>query len=99
MPDRFDSYLRSAADLLREGELTRAEGFERLARQTLEALGSPPDLAAKLHALRGERAMRQADYPHAETAFTEAIAALRESGGSGADLFELLQKLALARSH
>jgi len=97
--DRFDSYLRSAAEMLREGRLSQAEGFERLARQTLEALGSPPDLAAKLHALRGDRAMRQADYPHAERAFDEAIAALRESGGGGGELFELLQKLAIARSH
>ena len=99
MPDRFDSYLRSAAELVSEGELTRAEGFERLARQTLEALGSPPDLAAKLHTLRGERATRQADYPHAETAFAEALAALRASGESGYKEFELLQRLALARSH
>ena len=99
MADRFDGYLRKAAELLREGQFTQAEGFERLARQTLEALGSPPDLAAKLHALRGERAMRQADYPHAETAFTEAIDAMREAGGGGADVFELWQKLALARSH
>ncbi len=99
MPDRFDSYLRSAAELLSEGELTRAEGFERLARQTLETLGSPPDLAAKLHALRGERAMRQADYPHAETAFGEALSALRAAGENRAKEFELLQKLALARSH
>ena len=37
MPDRFDSYLRSAAELLREGELTRAEGFERLARADARA--------------------------------------------------------------
>ena len=43
--------------------------------------------------------MRQADYPHAETAFGEAIAALRESGGEPRELFELLQKLGLARSH
>ncbi len=99
MPDRFDSYLRSAAELLREGEFTRAEGFERLARQTLDALGSPPDLAAKLHTLRGERAMRQADYPHAETAFGEALEALRESGEGGYKEFELLQKVAIARSH
>jgi tetratricopeptide (TPR) repeat protein len=99
MPDRFDSYLRSAAELVRSGDMARAEGFERLARETLEKLGSPPDLAARLHALRGDRAMRQADYPHAETAFTDAIAALRESGGEGAELFELLQRLALARSH
>ena len=99
MPDRFDSYLRSAAELLRDGELTKAEGFERLARQTLEALGSPPDLAAKLHSLRGERAMRQADYPHAETAFHEALEALHQSGEGGAKRFELLQKLGIARSH
>ena len=99
MADRFDSYLRSAAELLREGQLTRAEGFERLARQTLEALGSPPDLAARLHALRGERATRQADYPLAEAAFSDAVAAQRESGVGGAELFELLQKLALAHSH
>ena len=99
MPDRFDSYLRSAAELLSEGELTRAEGFERLARQTLDALGSPPDLAAKLHTLRGERATRQADYPHAEQAFGEALASLREAGENGFKEFELLQKLALARSH
>jgi tetratricopeptide (TPR) repeat protein len=99
MPDRFDSYLRSAAELLRSGDLERAEGFERLARETLERLGSPPDLAAKLHELRGDRALRQADYPHAETAFAEALAALREAGGEQRDEFELLQKLALSRSH
>jgi tetratricopeptide (TPR) repeat protein len=98
MPDRFDSYLRSAAELLRTGDLKRAEGFERLARETLERLGSPPDLAAKLHALRGDRAMRQADYPHAETAFAEALVALREADGEQSDEFELLQKLGLARS-
>ncbi len=99
MPDRFDSYLGSAAELLRGGDLAKAEGFERLARETLERLGSPPDLAAKLHALRGDRAMRQADYPHAETAFTDALAALRESGPNRRDEFELLQKLGIARSH
>ena len=80
MADRFDSYLRHAAELLRSGDLSRAEGLERLARQTLERLGSPPALAAKLHALRGDRAMRQADYPQAEEAFGEAVAALREAG-------------------
>ena len=99
MSDRFDSYLRQAAELIRDGDLSRAEGFERLARQTLEALGSPPRLAARLHAHRGERAMRQADYPLAEEAFTEAIGALREAGGGGRELFDLLQRLGLARSH
>lgn len=97
--DRFDSYLRQAAELIRDGDLSRAEGFERLARQTLEALGSPPRLAAKLHAHRGERAMRQADYPLAEEAFTQAIAALREAGVGGRELFDLLQRVGLARSH
>ena len=38
MSDRFESYLRQAAELVRSGDLARAEGFERLARQTLEAL-------------------------------------------------------------
>jgi len=99
MSDRFDSYLRQAADLIRDGDLSRAEGFERLARQTLEALGSPPRLAAKLHAHRGERAMRQADYPLAEEAFTEAIGALREAGGGGRERFDLLQRMGLARMH
>ena len=99
MSDRFASYLRQAAELIRDGDLSRAEGFERLARQTLEALGSPPRLAARLHAHRGERAMRQADYPLAEEAFTEAIGALREAGGGGRELFDLLQRLGLARSH
>ncbi|HEV2775330.1 MAG TPA: AAA family ATPase [Solirubrobacteraceae bacterium] len=99
MSDRFESYLRQAADLVRAGDLSRAEGFERLARQTLETLGSPPRLAARLHAHRGDRAMRQADYPLAETAFTEAIAALRTAGGGGRELFDLLQRVGLARSH
>ena len=99
MADRFDSYLRRAAELLRRGDLTRAEGHERLARETLERLGSPPKLAAKLHALRGERAMRQADYPQAEEAFTEALAALREAGGEPREVFDLLQQIGLARSH
>ncbi len=99
MADRFDSYLRRAAELVRDGDMARAEGFERLARQTLERLGSPPALASKLHALRGDRALRQADYPLAESAFADAIATLRESGGGGRELFELLRKLGLARSH
>jgi tetratricopeptide (TPR) repeat protein len=99
MADRFDSYLRRAAELLRDGDYSGAAGHERLARQTLEQLGSPPELASKLHALRGERAMRQADYPLSEEAFTEAIASLREAGGGGRELFELLHKLGLARSH
>jgi tetratricopeptide (TPR) repeat protein len=99
MADRFDSYLRRAAELVRDGDMARAEGFERLARQTLERLGSPPALASKLHALRGDRALRQADYPLAESTFAEAITTLRESGGGGRELFELLQKLGLARSH
>lgn len=99
MADRFDSYLRRAAELLRDGDYSGAAGHERLARQTLEQLGSPPELASKLHALRGERAMRQADYPLAEEAITEALAALREAGGGGREEFELLHKLGLARSH
>ncbi len=99
MADRFESYLRRAADLLREGDYAGAAGHERLARQTLEQLGSPPHLASKLHAQRGERALRQADYPLAEEAFSEAVAALREAERSGRELFELLHRLALARSH
>ena len=99
MSDRFDSYLRQAAELIHDGDLSRAEGFERLARQTLEALGSPPRLAAKLHAHRGERAMRQADYPLAEEAFTEAIAALLAAGEGGHELFDLRYRVGLARSH
>ena len=99
MSDRFESYLRQAAELVRAGDLSRAEGFERLARQTLETLGSPPRLAARLHAHRGERAMRQADYPLAESAFTAAIDALRASGGGGRELFDLVQRVGLARSH
>ncbi|MDX6681055.1 MAG: hypothetical protein QOG94_1094 [Solirubrobacteraceae bacterium] len=99
MPDRFESYLRHAAELLRSGDLARAEGLERLARETLERLGSPPQLAAKLHALRGDRAMRQADYPHAESAFGDALEALREAGGEPRERFEVLQRLGLARSH
>ncbi len=99
MSDRFDSYLRHAAELLRDGDYTRAAGLERLAREILERLGSPPQMAARLHAQRGERAMRQADYPLAEEAFCSAVAALRESGTGGRELFELLQRLGLARSH
>ncbi len=99
MSDRFDSYLRQAAELIHDGDLSRAEGFERLARQTLEALGSPPRLAAKLHAHRGERAMRQADYPLAEEAFSEAVAALRQAGQGGHELFDLVYRVGLARSH
>jgi tetratricopeptide (TPR) repeat protein len=99
MSDRFESYLRQAGDLVRAGDLSRAEGFERLARQTLEGLGSPPRLAARLHAHRGDRAMRQADYPLAEQAFSEAIDALRAAGGGGRELFDLLQRTGLARSH
>ncbi len=99
MADRFDSYVRKAAELVRDGDFATAEGFERLARQTLEALGSPPRLASKLHAVRGERAMRQADYPLAEAAFTDAINALREAGGGGRELFDLVHRLGLARSH
>lgn len=99
MADRFDSYLRRAAELVKEGDYASAAGHERLARQTLEQLGSPPHLASKLHAQRGERALRQADYPLAEEAFAEAVAALREAGRGGRELFELLHRLGLARSH
>ena len=99
MAERFESYLRHATELLRSGDLIRAEGLERLARDTLERLGSPPTLAAKLHALRGERALRQADYPQAEAAFGDAIEALRRAEGEPRELFELLHKLGLARSH
>ena len=99
MSDRFDSYLRQAGELVRAGDLSRAEGFERIARQTLETLGSPPRLAARLHAHRGERALRQADYPLAESAFGEAIDALRSAGGGGRELFDLIQRVGLARSH
>ena len=100
MSDRFDSYLRQAAELVHDGDLSRAEGFERLARQTLETLGSPPRMAARLHAHRGERAMRQADYPLAEEAFTEALAALRDAGDDGGrEVFDLRYRVGLARSH
>ena len=99
MDDRFESYLRHAAELVRSGDFLRAEGLERLARETLEKLGSPPKLLAKLHAQRGERAMRQGDYPAAEAAFAEATAALRSDGVSGGrELFDLHQRLGLARS-
>jgi len=99
MADRFDSYLRHAAELLRSGDVARAEGLERLARETLERLGSPPKLAARLHALRGDRAMRQADYPQAEQAYADAVAALLEAGAEPRELFEMLQRLGIARSH
>jgi len=99
MTDRFESYLRHAAELVRSGDFLRAEGLERLARETLEKLGSPPKLLSKLHAQRGERAMSQGDYPAAEQAFAEAIAALRSDGVSGGrELFDLHQRLGRARS-
>ena len=99
MADRFESYLRHAAELVRSGDFLRAEGLERLARETLEKLGSPPKLLAKLDAQRGERAMSQGDYPAAEQAFEEAIAALRSDGVSGGrELFDLHQRLGMARS-
>ena len=99
MDDRFESYLRHAAELVRAGDFPGAEGLERLARETLEKLGSPPRLLAKLHAQRGERAMSQADYPSAEQAFGEAIALLRGDGvGGGRELFDLHQRLGVARS-
>jgi tetratricopeptide (TPR) repeat protein len=98
MADRFESYLRHAAQLARAGDFLRAEGLERLARQTLEQIGSPPELVARLDAQRGERAMRQGDYPRAEEAFAEAVAAQREAGDDR-QLFELLQRLGIARSH
>jgi tetratricopeptide (TPR) repeat protein len=99
MAERFDSYLRHAAELVAAGDFVRAAGLERLAAQTLEALGSPPKLVAKLHAQRGERLMSQADYPAAEHAFAEAIASLREAGVSGGrELFDAHQRLGLARS-
>jgi hypothetical protein len=50
MTDRFESYLRHAAELVRAGDFLRAEGLERLARETLEKLGSPPKLLSRLHA-------------------------------------------------
>jgi len=99
MTDRFESYLRHAAELVRSGDFLRAEGLERLAREPLEKLGSPPKLLSKLHAQRGERAMSQGDYPAAEQAFAEAIAALRSDGVSGGrELFDLHQRLGRARS-
>lgn len=99
MEDRFESYLRHAAELVRAGDFLRAEGLERLARQTVEKLGSPPKLLARLHAQRGERAMSQGDYPAAEEAFGEAIAALRSAGVSGGrELFDLHQRLGVACS-
>lgn len=99
MSDRFESYLRHAAELVRSGDFLRAEGLERLARDTLEKLGSPPKLLAKLHAQRGERAMSQGDYPGAEQDFADAIAALRCDGVSGGrELFDLHQRLGMARS-
>jgi tetratricopeptide (TPR) repeat protein len=99
MADRFESYLRHADELVRSGDFLRAEGLERLARETLVKLGSPPKLLAKLHAQRGERAMRQGDYPAAEEAFGEAITALHSDGVSGGrELFDLHQRLGLARS-
>ncbi len=99
MSDRFESYLRHAAELVRSGDFLRAEGLERLARDTLEKLGSPPKLMAKLHAQRGERAMSQGDYPGAEQGFQDAIAALRCDGVSGGrEVFDLHQRLGMARS-
>lgn len=99
MDDRFESYLRHAAELVRSGDFLRAEGLERLARETLERLGSPPKLLAKLHAQRGERAMSQGDYPAAEQAFEEAIGVLRSDGVSGGrELFDLHQRLGMACS-
>ncbi len=99
MSDRFESYLRHAAELVRSGDFLRAEGLERLARETLEKLGSPPKLLARLHAQRGERAMSQGDYRAAEEAFGEAVAALRCDGVSGGrELFDLYRRLGLARS-
>jgi tetratricopeptide (TPR) repeat protein len=99
MVDRFESYLRHADELVRSGDFLRAEGLERLARETLEKLGSPPQLLARLHEHRGERAMRQGDYPAAEAAFGEAIAALRAGAvDGGRELFDLHQRLGLARS-
>lgn len=99
MHDRFESYLRHAAELARSGDFLRAEGLERLARETLEKLGSPPKLLARLHAQRAERAMSQGDYPAAEQAFGEAIAALRSDGVEGGrELFDLHQRLGMARS-
>ena len=99
MSERFESYLRHAAELVRSGDFMRAEGLERLARETLERLGSPPGLLARLHAQRGERAMSQADYAAAEEAFAAAIAALRSGGVEGGrELMRLHQRLGLARS-
>lgn len=99
MSDRFESYLRHAAELARSGDFLRAEGLERLARDTLEKLGSPPRLLAKLHAQRGERAMSQGDYPGSEEGFADAIAALRCDGVSGGrELLHLHQRLGMARS-
>jgi tetratricopeptide (TPR) repeat protein len=99
MSERFESYLRHAAELVRSGDFLRAEGLERLARETLEKLGSPPKLLARLHAQRGERAMSQGDYPAAERGFEDAIAALRSDGvDGGRELFDLHQRLGLARS-
>ncbi len=99
MSDRFESYLRHAAELVRSGDFLRAEGLERLARDTLQKLGSPPKLLARLHTQRGERAMSQGDYRGAEQAFDDAIAALRSDGVSGGrEQFDLHQRLGMARS-
>ena len=99
MSERFESYLRHAAERVRAGDFPGAEGLERLARETLERLGSPPELVARLHAQRGERAMTQGDYASAEQAFGAAIAALRGAGAAGGrQLFDLHQRLGIARS-
>jgi hypothetical protein len=98
MDHRFDSYLSHAAEALRAGDLVRAEGLERQARATLEGLGSPPRLAWRLDSQRGERALAQADYPQAEAALADAVAALRAAGGSANLVFDLLRRLARARA-
>jgi SpoVK/Ycf46/Vps4 family AAA+-type ATPase len=97
MSDRFESYLRHAAELVKQGDFFRAEGLERLAGQTLDALGSPPGLVAKLHAQIGDRAMSQGDYPRAEEAFHRAVTAQREAGGNR-EVFDVLRRLGIARA-
>ncbi|HEY6550803.1 MAG TPA: tetratricopeptide repeat protein [Solirubrobacterales bacterium] len=97
LDSRVASYLEAAARSLADGKPEEALGYERLARQRTDKLGSAPSLErGALEQAAGDRASQEGRVEEAFEHYRSALSIHRELGLTSRDTFELTYGTAIA---
>ncbi|MCW3015977.1 MAG: ATPase central domain protein [Solirubrobacterales bacterium] len=97
--DRVASYLSQAREELRDGDLGKAEGFERLAAQHAATLEDARAEQLQLCRVRAERLKRQDLHAESAAQLRDAVALADGMDAEPDERFELLHTLGVALTH